>query len=65
MVVRPWVMVDSVIDFRVRIARAFGAELPYRPVFSVFVVQPFDEIFGGVPVSSLWICRRGARGSND
>ena len=36
--VRPGVMPYPPVDFRVRIAGAFGAELPYRPFFAMFEV---------------------------
>lgn len=36
MVIGPGVVSDSIVDELVRIASAFAAELPYRPVFAMF-----------------------------
>lgn len=51
----PWVVPYSMVDFRVRVARALGAELPYCPVGAVLVVEKFDEGVRRVAVGSLWV----------
>ena len=63
--VRPWEMFYSVVDLAVRIACTFSAKLPYRPHGTMFVVQEFDQGVGWVAVSTLWICRGRARGSDN
>lgn len=59
MVVRPWIMSYSAIDFFIRIARPLCTELPDGPVVSVFGVEEFDEVFEGVAIGELGICARG------
>lgn len=58
-----WVMVDAIIDFRVWVARAFGAKLPYRPIVTMFGVEEFDKGIERVAICALRICtaRSGSR----
>ena len=61
----PRVMPYPSIDFRVRVTGAFGAELPYRPFFTMLVVQEFDKSICWIAVGSLGICRGWTRGGYD
>ncbi len=65
MVVWPWIVSYSSVDFGVGVSGAFGTELPYRPIDAMFVVQEFDEGVCGVAVSSLGVGGGGTGGSND
>lgn len=49
-------MVDSVVDFAIWIASAFGAKLPDGPFLAVFGVEEFDELREWIAVGELWIC---------
>jgi len=42
--VGPWIVVDAVVDFLIRISCAFCAKFPDRPLVSMFVVEKFDEL---------------------
>ena len=55
-------MVDAPVDFFIRVPRALCAELPYRPVFTVFCVEEFDEGVCWVAVCAFGIGGRGAGG---
>jgi hypothetical protein len=46
----PWKMMDSTMDFRIRIASPFCPELKDRPVFSVFLVEEGDELIDGISI---------------
>jgi hypothetical protein len=63
--VRERVMVDSAIDFGVRIPRSFGAELPYCPVFAVFGVEELDERVERVAIVALGVGSARAGGRDD
>ena len=41
--VRPWEVVYAVVDLGIRVAGAFGSELPYCPVGAVFAIEEGDE----------------------
>jgi hypothetical protein len=56
MVIRPWVMPHATIYRFIGIACAFGAKLPYGPVFTVFRIEEFDELVERVSVGELGIC---------
>ena len=53
MVVRPWEMVYSMIDLRIWVTGAFGAELEYGPVGSVLVIQELDQLICRISVRLL------------
>lgn len=42
------------------ISGSFGAELPYRPVFTMLGVEELDELVEGVSVGELRVRLRGA-----
>lgn len=44
MMIRPWKMVYAIVDLRVWVTCAFCAELEYRPVGLVLVVEEFDQL---------------------
>jgi len=58
-------MVDPVVDFRVWVARPFGAELPYRPVVAMLGVEELYERVEGVAICALWVCAAGSGSRND
>lgn len=55
MVVGPWVMVNAVIDFSIRVTSALSAEFPYRPIPVVLVVEKLDECISRVAIGALGI----------
>lgn len=57
-------MVDSIVDFFVRISCPFGSELPDCPFFAVFGIEEFHEVFQRVSVCYLRVCCAWA-GSGD
>lgn len=52
----PWIMPYAIIYLAVRVAGAFGAELPYGPILAMFVVKESYESVGGNTVGALRIC---------
>jgi hypothetical protein len=54
------VVPNPAMDGLVRVARAFGAELPYRPAVAVAGVEVGDELVEGVAVGALRVGLRGA-----
>lgn len=54
-VVREWIVIYAVVNLTIRIAGAFGAELPYRPVFAMFRVEELHEGVERVSICTLWI----------
>lgn len=59
------IVVDTIVDFRVWVTSAFGAKLPYCPVFAVFRVEEFDQRVERIAVSALGISTTRAGGGND
>ena len=59
MVVRPWEVMYSIVDFRVWVSRTLSAKLEDRPVLLVLVVEKFDKFVGRVAVGFLWPYRAG------
>ena len=55
----------SSIHLGVWIAGAFCAELPYRPVISMLLVQELYQILQWVSVRKFWICRSWTRCCDD
>jgi hypothetical protein len=58
-VVGEGVVVDAVVDFRVGVARPFGAELPDGPVFAMFGIEEFDKRVERVAVRALGVGATG------
>ena len=54
------VVVDAVVDFRIWVARPFGAKLPYGPVVAMFGVEELDERIQWIAVGALWVRAAGA-----
>jgi hypothetical protein len=65
MVVGKRVVVDTVVDLRVWVARPFGAELPDGPVVAMLGVEEFDERVERVAVCALRVRAAGPRGCDD
>lgn len=49
------VVIYAIVYLTIRVAGAFGAKLPYRPVFAMLRVQELDERVERVPVCALGI----------
>jgi hypothetical protein len=64
-VVREGVVVDSAIHLLIWVARSFGAEFPYCPVFAMFGVEEFDERVKRVAVVALGVGAAGAGGRDN
>lgn len=60
MVIRPWVVPYTTVYRFVWISGSLGAELPYRPVFTMLGVEKLDELVEGVSVGELRVRLRGA-----
>ena len=65
MVIWPRVVSYSSVDLGVWISSTFGAELPYRPVGAMFVIEEFDKGVCGITIRSLRVGRGRARCSDD
>ena len=44
MVIRPWEVVYPIVDLRVRVSRALGAELEDCPVLGMFLIKECNEL---------------------
>ena len=53
--VRPWEMLDSIVNLTVRIAGTFSAEFPYGPIGAMLIVKELDKGVSWVAVSALRI----------
>jgi hypothetical protein len=53
MVIRPWEMVHTTVDFRVGIACALCAKLEYCPVVTVFAIEEGNELVRRVAIGFL------------
>lgn len=49
----PWVVVNAIIHFLVRVAGTFCAELPYCPVRAMLFVKEFSQLIQRVAVGKL------------
>lgn len=58
--VRERIVVDTIVDLRIRVSGAFGAKLPDCPVFTMLVVEEFDERVERISVSALGVRATGA-----
>ena len=65
MVVRERVVVYTIVDLGVGVARSLSAELPYGPVFAMFGVEELYERVKRVAVCALRIGAAGAGRRND
>lgn len=58
--IRERVVIDTVVDLRVWIARSLSSELPNRPVVAMLRVEELDERIKRVAVGALGVSAAGA-----
>ena len=53
MVIGPWIVMYSIVNFAVWIAGPFGAELPYCPLVPMLIIEEFYKGIRRIAVGAL------------
>lgn len=51
--VRPWIVVYTMVDFTVGIASTFGTKLPYCPVLVMSIIEKLNEGIRRISIGTL------------